>query len=46
MQANDRRTPEFPYQNLMIEAELTHGAHCTGVQRLMFPNAQSKKTIC
>ena len=36
IQANDRYRADFLYQNLAIEANLIHGAHCAGVQRLMF----------
>jgi len=36
IQANDRYRADFLYQNLMIEANLIHGAHLAGVQRLMF----------
>ena len=36
IQANNRFRAEFLYQNLMIEANLIHGAHLAGVQRLMF----------
>ena len=36
IQANNRYRAEFLYQNLMIEANLIHGAHEAGVQRLMF----------
>ncbi|MES2099744.1 MAG: GDP-L-fucose synthase [Pseudomonadota bacterium] len=35
IQANDRYRADFIYQNLMIEANLIHGAHINGVQRLM-----------
>lgn len=34
--ANNTYRAEFLYQNLMIEANLIHGAHLAGVQRLMF----------
>lgn len=34
--ANNVLRAEFLYENLMIEANLIHGAHVTGVQRLMF----------
>jgi GDP-L-fucose synthase len=34
--ANNTFRAEFLYQNLMIEANLIHGAHLAGVQRLMF----------
>jgi GDP-L-fucose synthase len=34
--ANNQYRAEFLYQNLMIEANLIHGAHLAGVQRLMF----------
>jgi nucleoside-diphosphate-sugar epimerase len=34
--ANNTLPAEFLYQNLMIEANLIHGAHAAGVQRLMF----------
>ena len=33
--ANNQYRAEFIYQNLMIEANLVHGAHLAGVQRLM-----------
>src|SRR3954469_13917925 len=36
IQANDTFRAEFLYQNLVIEANLIHGAHLAGVQRLMF----------
>jgi GDP-L-fucose synthase len=36
IQANDQYRAEFLYQNLAIEANLIHGAHLAGVQRLMF----------
>ena len=35
-QANNIHRADFIYQNLMIEANLIHGAHLAGVQRLMF----------
>jgi GDP-L-fucose synthase len=34
--ANNIHRADFLYQNLMIEANLIHGAHLAGVQRLMF----------
>lgn len=34
--ANNTYRADFIYQNLMIEANLIHGAHSAGVQRLMF----------
>jgi GDP-L-fucose synthase len=34
--ANNQYRADFIYQNLMIEANLIHGAHLAGVQRLMF----------
>jgi GDP-L-fucose synthase len=34
--ANSRLRADFLYQNLLIEANLVHGAHLAGVQRLMF----------
>lgn len=34
--ANDTYRADFIYQNLMIEANLVHGAHRAGVQRLCF----------
>ena len=34
--ANNTYRADFIYQNLMIEANLIHGAHQAGVQRLMF----------
>ena len=36
IQANNIYRAYFLYQNLMIEANLIHGAHVAGVQRLMF----------
>jgi GDP-L-fucose synthase len=36
IQANNQFRADFIYQNLMIEANLIHGAHLAGVQRLMF----------
>lgn len=36
IQANNVYRAEFLYQNLMIEANIIHGAHLAGVQRLMF----------
>jgi GDP-L-fucose synthase len=36
IQANNLQRADFLYQNLMIEANLMHGAHLAGVQRLMF----------
>src|SRR5207248_1538281 len=36
IQANNQYRADFLYQNLMIEANLVHGAHAAGVQRLMF----------
>jgi len=36
IQANNTFRAEFLYQNLVIEANLIHGAHLAGVQRLMF----------
>ena len=36
IQANNRYRADFLYQNLLIEANLIHGAHLAGVQRLMF----------
>jgi GDP-L-fucose synthase len=36
IQANNVYRADFLYQNLMIEANLIHGAHTAGVQRLMF----------
>jgi GDP-L-fucose synthase len=35
IQANNQYRADFIYQNLMIEANLIHGAHLAGVQRLM-----------
>ncbi|HEY8710602.1 MAG TPA: GDP-L-fucose synthase [Burkholderiaceae bacterium] len=35
IQANNQYRADFIYQNLMIEANLIHGAHLSGVQRLM-----------
>ncbi len=36
IQANNTYRADFLYQNLMIAANLVHGAHLAGVQRLMF----------
>jgi GDP-L-fucose synthase len=36
IQANNSLRADFLYQNLMIAANLIHGAHVAGVQRLMF----------
>lgn len=36
IQANNVYRADFLYQNLLIEANLIHGAHEAGVQRLMF----------
>ena len=36
IQANNLYRADFLYQNLLIEANLIHGAHLAGVQRLMF----------
>ncbi len=36
IQANNRLRADFLYQNLLIAANLIHGAHLAGVQRLMF----------
>ncbi len=36
IQANNELRADFLYQNLMIEANLIHGAHMADVQRLMF----------
>lgn len=36
IQANNVYRADFLYQNLMIEANLIHGAHLAGVQRMMF----------
>lgn len=36
IQANNRYRADFLYQNLAIQANLIHGAHLAGVQRLMF----------
>jgi GDP-L-fucose synthase len=36
IQANNQYRADFIYQNLMIQANLIHGAHLAGVQRLMF----------
>jgi GDP-L-fucose synthase len=36
IQANNVYRADFLYQNLMIEANLIHGAHLAGVQKLMF----------
>ncbi len=35
IQANERDRADFIYENLMIEANLIHGAHRAGVQRLL-----------
>ncbi|MFM7028520.1 MAG: GDP-L-fucose synthase family protein [Chakrabartia sp.] len=34
--ANDTYPADFIYENLMIEANLIHGAYCAGVERLLF----------
>jgi GDP-L-fucose synthase len=34
--ANDTRPAEFLYENLMIEANIIHAAHRTGVEKLLF----------
>ena len=36
IQANNVYRADFLYQNLLMEANLVHGAHLAGVQRLMF----------
>ncbi|MEM9973169.1 MAG: GDP-L-fucose synthase [Pseudomonadota bacterium] len=36
IQANNTYPAEFLYENLMIEANLIHGAHIAGVQQLLF----------
>ena len=36
IQANNLRRADFIYENLVIEANLIHGAHLAGVPRLMF----------
>ncbi len=36
IRANNEYRAEFLYQNLMIEANLIHGAHLAGAERLMF----------
>src|SRR5690349_19685933 len=36
IQVNNVYRADFLYQNLMIEANLIHGAHLAGIQRLMF----------
>lgn len=36
IQANNLYRADFLYQNLMIEANLVHGAHLAGLQRMMF----------
>jgi GDP-L-fucose synthase len=36
IQANNQYRADFLYQNLLIEANLIHGAHLAGVQQLMF----------
>ena len=34
--ANNTYPAEFIYENLMIEANITHGAHLAGIQKLLF----------
>ena len=34
--ANNTYPAEFIYQNLMVEANIIHAAHCNGVQKLLF----------
>lgn len=34
--ANNAQRGDFLYENLAIESNVIHGAHCAGVQRLMF----------
>ena len=36
VQANNNLPAEFIYENLMIEANVIHGAHCANVQKLLF----------
>lgn len=36
IQANNTQRADFIHQNLVMEANLVHGAHLAGVQRLMF----------
>ena len=36
IQANNTYRADFIYQNLMVQANLIHGAHLAGVQRMMF----------
>ncbi len=36
IQANNQQRADFIYQNLVLEANLIHGAHRAGTQRLMF----------
>jgi len=36
IQANNIYRADFLYQNLLIEANLVHGAHLAGIQRMMF----------
>lgn len=36
IQANNQYRADFLYQNLLIEANLIHGAHLAGIERLMF----------
>jgi len=36
IQANNIYRADFIYENLMIESNLIHGAHLSGVQRMMF----------
>jgi len=34
--ANNTYPAEFIYQNLMVQANIIHAAHCNGVQKLLF----------
>ena len=43
IQANNQYRADFLYQNLLIEANLIHGAHSAGVQRLMFLGSSSPR---
>lgn len=36
IQANNNFPAEFIYENLMVEANVIHGAHCANVQKLLF----------
>ena len=41
IQANNVQRADFLYQNLQIQNSLIHGAHCAGMQRLMFLGSSS-----